>query len=103
MFSVKDITSKEIWEDFLEEVRPHTFLHSWEWGEFQEKREGKVWRFGIFEGDTLAAVFFVVRIRARRGSFLFCPHGPIITTHIAHNTYHEKEEILEIFINYLNF
>jgi hypothetical protein len=53
-----------------------TFCHSWNWGEFNNLMGDNVWRFGVFDGD-LIAVFQVIKIKARRGSFLFVPHGPI--------------------------
>lgn len=77
---IQEITRKEIWNEFLDQARPHTFLQSWNWGEFNEKMGSKVWRFGIFEGKTMLATALVLKIQARRGAFLFVPHGPIIAT-----------------------
>ena len=38
----------------------------------------KVWRLGIFEASKLIAVSLVIKVHARRGNFLFVPHGPIL-------------------------
>jgi len=53
-------------------------LDSWNWGEFQKKEGNKIWRLGIYDGGELAGVALVVKVKARRGTFLFVPHGPNI-------------------------
>lgn len=73
---IKEINNKEIWESFLSNCREKTFLDSWNWGEFQKKREANIWRLGIFTQD-LAGVALVVKIKAKRGTFIFVPHGPV--------------------------
>jgi peptidoglycan pentaglycine glycine transferase (the first glycine) len=75
---IREINSKEEWEDFLEQCPEKTFLQSWNWGEFQKKEGNKIWRFGAYSGDEIAGVCLVVKIIAKRGTFLFIPHGPII-------------------------
>ena len=75
---IQEITNKNAWESFLSKCSQKTFLHSWNWGEFQEEMREKVWRFGVFNGETLVAVFLVIKVQARRGSFLFIPHGPVL-------------------------
>lgn len=75
--SIKPITERKDWDVFLDTAKPHTFLHSWNWGELNKKREDTVWRFGMFDGDALSGVALVIKVNARRGSFLFCPHGPL--------------------------
>lgn len=56
-----------------------TFLQSWNWGEFQERMGNKIWRFGVYENDgCLTSIILAVKVRARRGTFLLVPHGPII-------------------------
>jgi len=74
---VKAIDEKKLWEDFIAAQSPNTFLHSWAWGEFNLALKRKIFRFGIFEGEKLLAVALILKIEARRGTFLFCPHGPI--------------------------
>ncbi|MEF8847224.1 MAG: peptidoglycan bridge formation glycyltransferase FemA/FemB family protein [Candidatus Paceibacterota bacterium] len=73
---VKEINNKEKWEGFLKQCEEKTFLDSWNWSIFQEKLGKKVWRLGVFE-DELKAVSTVIKIDARRGTFLFIPHGPV--------------------------
>ena len=83
MIEIKEINNKKIWEDFLAECNEKTFLDSWNWGEFNKKMGNKIWRLGVFEmGDgklvieNLLAVALVVKVEAKRGTFLFVPHGP---------------------------
>jgi lipid II:glycine glycyltransferase (peptidoglycan interpeptide bridge formation enzyme) len=74
---IKEIINKEIWEDFLLRCSEKTFLDSWSWGEFQKKMEEKIWRFGIYNNQELIGLALAIKIRAKRGTFLFMPHGPI--------------------------
>jgi len=73
---VREINNKETWESFLSKYQEKTFLDSWNWGEFQKQIEDKIWRLGIYEGE-LKAVALVVKVKAKRGTFLFVPHGPV--------------------------
>lgn len=75
----KEIEEKEVWENFFDFVQEKTFLNSWNWGEFQKMMGNKIWRLGIFEGDSkLLGLALVIKISAKRGSFLFLPHSPSI-------------------------
>ncbi len=74
---IKSIGEKSIWEPFVQSQPEYTFLHSWNWGEFSSAMGHKVWRLGIYENGELAGVVLVVGINAKRGKFLFVPHGPI--------------------------
>ena len=75
---VSEITNKDIWENFLLNCEEKTFLQSWNWGEFQKKMGNKIWRFGVFENKLLFSVALVIKITARRGTFLFIPHGSVV-------------------------
>ena len=74
--SIKEINNKEVWENFLSACAEKTFVNSWDWGEFQKKEGERVWRFGVFDGENQIASASVVKIEAKRGTFLFVPHGP---------------------------
>ena len=78
--TISSISSKNIWENFIQECRPNTFLHSWNWGEFQQELGYKIFRFGFYYNEDLAGLALFIKIPARRGTFLFCPHGPILKT-----------------------
>ncbi|MBU3964790.1 peptidoglycan bridge formation glycyltransferase FemA/FemB family protein [Patescibacteria group bacterium] len=92
---IKEIVDKSQWENFILSQRPDTFLQSWNWGESnsamddpvgQTNGSSKIFRLGIFDPSTrsgqvpeeLVGVALIIKVSARRGKFLFCPHGPII-------------------------
>ena len=76
--SIKEITDKARWESFVLQNREATFLHSWNWGEFNKNTGEKIWRVGVFNGDKLEAVMLIIKVMAKRGLFLFVPQGPIL-------------------------
>ena len=87
---IKQISDQNTWDSFFKSVSDKTFVNSWEWGEFQKKIEDKIWRFGVYDKDLISA-FLAIKVKARRGTFLFLPHGPanlspdilkIITNHL---------------------
>ena len=90
---IKEINNKEIWENFLSECKEKTFLNSWNWGKFQEKEGNKIWRLGVYDNDQIIAVTLIIKIKARRGVFLFLPHGPVVK--------HHKYQVLEILLDEL--
>ncbi|MEA2097937.1 MAG: peptidoglycan bridge formation glycyltransferase FemA/FemB family protein [Patescibacteria group bacterium] len=79
---IKEINNKLQWENFVQENKKVTFLHSWNWGEFNKNTGEKIWRLGVFDNEKLLAITLVIKVNARRGSFLFVPQGPIITSNI---------------------
>jgi len=97
---VKEIKDKNTWENFLLGCEEKTFLDSWNWGEFQRNMGNKIWRFGVFEGAKLLSVALAFQIQARRGTFLFVPHGPASATTSAGNP-NIKYEILKTLLEEL--
>jgi hypothetical protein len=51
MYKLKEITSKDTWNNFIIEsdFGFYSFLQSWQWGEFQIKSSKEVIRYGIFK------------------------------------------------------
>lgn len=94
---IKEINNKNTWEDFLAQCEEKTFLSSWNWGEFQEKQGNKIWRLGIYENQELIASALVIKIKAKRGTFLFVPHGPNLIEQRTTN----REQVLKILLNTL--
>ncbi len=92
---IKEIDNKKIWENFLLECQEKTFLDSWNWGEFQEKEGEKIWRLGVYDGEKLFALVLVVKIKAKRGTFLFIPHGPVIKYQVSNSKYQVLEILLK--------
>ena len=44
---VHEIDDKKIWQDFIESVQPNTFLHTWQWGEFEKSLGHFIVRLGM--------------------------------------------------------
>jgi lipid II:glycine glycyltransferase (peptidoglycan interpeptide bridge formation enzyme) len=70
-----------------------SFLQSWEWGELNREHSGYgVERIGLYESGSLVATAQLMKITAKRGNFIFVPHGPTfndvsrIDTHLAEIT-----------------
>lgn len=78
---IREVKDKETWEEFVAGQKPHSFLPSWNWGEFNAAMGDKTWRMGIYQPTTndqqLVGAALVIKITARRGTFLFVPHGMI--------------------------
>ena len=72
------IQSRDEWDIFVQQQLHYSFLHSWEWGEFNEQQGDKIARVGMYDGGTLVGVALLLEVGARRGKFLFCPHGPLV-------------------------
>ncbi len=97
MISIALIESREIWDAFLNKVQPNTFLHSWEWGEFQKAMGERIWRLGIYESDALVGIALIIKVQAKRGNFLFCPHGPILNeVYSSQSTVHSLVEYIKV-------
>ncbi|MCX6789818.1 MAG: peptidoglycan bridge formation glycyltransferase FemA/FemB family protein [Candidatus Gribaldobacteria bacterium] len=91
----KQIESKEVWERFMVQIKPNTFLHSWNWGEFQSSLGNATCRLAVFQGENLTALAFFYEITARRGIFWLCPHGPIFKSNA------DKQVALKILLDFL--
>lgn len=92
---IKEIINKDELEGFISKRTDKTFLQSWNWGEFNEKMGSKIWRFGAYSDGNLIAVVLVIKISARRGTFLFIPHGPVVMEGL---TVKDKKEILDLIL-----
>lgn len=78
---VREITNKNIWENFIKDNSPQSFFQSWDWGEITKRAKDNktkfLNRYGIYLGNSLIAIFQIQKIKALRGSFLQIRHGPI--------------------------
>jgi len=80
MHYLKEIKDKKTWNKFIIEsdFEFYSFLQSWQWWEFQIKSGKKIIRFGIYNWEKLVWIMQIIKIRAKRGSYMFIPHGPLI-------------------------
>ena len=92
---LKEISNKDEWEGFLKLCTEKTFLQSWNWGEFQIKDGNKIWRFVIFNKEKFVGVALVIKFSAKRGTFLFVPHGPVVIEGLDAK---DKKEVLELIL-----
>ncbi len=82
MFILKEISDKNIWNSFIidSDIIFYSFVDSWEWWEFQKLEGNSVLRYWIFDQSEkkLIGLIQLIRVEARRGVYLFTPHGPLI-------------------------
>jgi len=96
--TVREITDKTVWEEFLVSCNEKTFCQSWNWGEFQVAQGFKIWRLAIADGSVLKAVALVIRVKARRGTYLLIQHGPVVASSEMGN----KASLLKFFMEELS-
>lgn len=75
--TLRSMTSARIWDDFILRYAPSALFQSWLWGEVVAKMGQKFWRFGLYEDQKLTGLFAVLKVTARRGTFLHVRHGPV--------------------------
>jgi len=95
---IKEVTNKEQWEKFILSKNPDTFLQSWNWGEINKNTGDKIWRIGIFHDGHLDLAALTIKITAKRGSFLFVPHGPIMQNDKIKD---KDEKLMNVFFDHL--
>lgn len=80
MPKIQEITDKELWNNFIINLdfEFYSFLQSWQWGEIQQDLWKEIVRYGIFEWKKQIWLFLLLKVRAKRGSYYFIPHGPLI-------------------------
>ncbi|MFH0943059.1 MAG: peptidoglycan bridge formation glycyltransferase FemA/FemB family protein [Candidatus Beckwithbacteria bacterium] len=78
MLNFKPIQSKSVWESFLLSSAQVNFLQSWNWGEFHQQLNHQIFRYGFYLNNGLIGVAQLIKIKARRATYLECPGGPII-------------------------
>lgn len=78
MKNIAEIQEKSIWDSFFNENGSPSFLHSWEWGELQQKLGHEILRIGLYNDKKLSLIAQIIKLKTKRGNFLFIPHGPIV-------------------------
>lgn len=77
-FSIKEITQKGEWEGFLLQQPVPPFLQSWNNDQILQHIGHKTQKLGVYEDDTLVGVCLIEEVRAKRGSYLYAPYGPVL-------------------------
>lgn len=72
------ITSKTLWERFIQQHARHAYFQSWDWGEAESQSGHAPIRTGLYSGQDLVGVAQSLYIPARRGPFLHVRHGPVL-------------------------
>ncbi len=75
--NIREVRDDAAWDRFVIALRPNTFLHSANWRRMQETLGERTVPLGAYDGERLVGVALGVTVSARRGRFLFCPHGPL--------------------------
>lgn len=78
MVEVKEIADKKMWESFVLARVEANFLQSWNWGEFHKNLGHEVERVGFWDEGKLLGVMLAIVERAKRGTYLTVPGGPLI-------------------------
>jgi lipid II:glycine glycyltransferase (peptidoglycan interpeptide bridge formation enzyme) len=78
MIKAKEITNQSTWENFVLSSNQSNFLQSWHWGLFNQDLKHQITRMGFYQQGKLVGVALLIKIKAKRGSYLECPGGPII-------------------------
>lgn len=86
---IEEIIDKDLWELFVDENCVATFMQSYAWGEFEEKVNGhKTVRIAIINHEKIIALAQILIINAKRGKYLYLPHGPIFAKEIITETFY---------------
>lgn len=80
MYKLTEIIDKKIWNSFIvdSDFEFYSFLQSWQWWEIQKDIGKEIVRYGIYSEEKLIGVFLLLKVRAKRGSYYFIPHGPLM-------------------------
>jgi len=76
--TIRAVESKQEWESFMTTHPEANFLHSWQWGVFNERLGRRVERIGLYKNDQLKGVIMAVLVDARRGRHIVEAGGPIL-------------------------
>ncbi len=77
---INEIDKQSDWEKFILPLSPNTFLQSWEWGQLNQGEGNQPVYLGVYENNLQIGAGLLIIVNARRGRFLFCPHGPVFNS-----------------------
>jgi lipid II:glycine glycyltransferase (peptidoglycan interpeptide bridge formation enzyme) len=91
--NVQPINEREVWESFCLAQPMPQFMQSWDAGLLAQDMGEEILRLGLYDKECLEGVCLLSVVRAKRGTFLFAPYGPVFTQW--------KPEYLEAMTGYL--
>lgn len=77
---IHPVEEKGTWDKFVLRYAPVALFQSWLWGKVQVCLGNPLWRYGLYEGKSLVGLFQIVKVAARRGTFLHVRHGPVLVS-----------------------
>lgn len=77
-YSLKEISNKSVWEEFILKQKPKSFLQSWNWGEVNVEMGETVIRVGYYDRKRLVGACQMITQNAKRGRHIIIPGGPLI-------------------------
>lgn len=79
MYNIKQITNYNEWNEFNKKLGYSLFVQSSKYIDFYRSTNEQGWIFGIYDdNNVLIGGSVCVSVRARRGSFLYLPYGPVL-------------------------
>lgn len=93
MVTTREITDKKVWESMVLNRPEANFLQSWNWGEFHKNLGHKIFRVGFYDKDKAVGIMLSVVERARRGTYLTVPGGPLVDWQNKETQLAFKEEV----------
>ena len=80
MYKLKIIETKKKWNDFVIkwDFEFYSFVDSWQWWDFQILEGNTIFRLWIYKKKILIWVIQLIKVVAKRWTYFFAPHGPLI-------------------------
>ncbi len=76
--TVRSIENREEWERFCLSHPLPQFMQAWDAGLLMQDMGEEILRLGIFVDTALVGVCLASIVRARRGTYLYAPYGPVL-------------------------
>ena len=77
-YQLKHITDKEEWEGFITSHPEANFLQSWNYANCYKNLGNKIFTIAIYKKNKLHAAAFILKEKAKRGTYLSIAGGPIL-------------------------
>ncbi|MBN2100349.1 peptidoglycan bridge formation glycyltransferase FemA/FemB family protein [Candidatus Dojkabacteria bacterium] len=94
-YTIKEISDRNIWEDFMTKQSPSVFMQSWNWGNFHRSLGRKVWNLGIFKDNELTGGCLCHVLPTKMRTHIYTSNGPVIN-------WEEYADIMPLLLDYLS-